>query len=79
MNEYMREDLIKKVENHRGRRSRILDGLKVPRSTYYKWRKSYDESGMGGLTKGKPVAKCVWNKLTPEEETRVLENSPAAS
>jgi putative transposase len=72
MNEYMREDLIKKVEDHRGRRKRILGELNVPRSTYYHWRKSYDESGMDGLSKGKPVARRNWNKLAPEEETRVL-------
>jgi transposase InsO family protein len=73
MNEYQREDLIKKVEDHRGRRQWLLKELQVPRSTYYHWRRSYDEGGIAGVTKGKPVAKRNWNRLMPEEETRVLE------
>jgi putative transposase len=73
MDEYQREDLIKKVENLHGRRKRILNELQVPRSTYYHWRRSYDESGLDGISRGKPVAKRIWNKLSPEEETRVFE------
>ena len=72
MDEYQREDLIKKVEENRGRRSQILKELKVARSTYYQWRKMLDENGMDGLSKRKPVAKRIWNKLTPEEENKVL-------
>jgi transposase-like protein len=37
----MKGDLIEKVESQRGRRSEILQELKIPRSTYYKWRKAY--------------------------------------
>jgi putative transposase len=72
MNEYQREDLIKDVENTPGRRSRLLQELQISRTTYYRWRNSYDESGLDGITKGKPVAKRIWNKLTPEEEVRIL-------
>jgi len=72
MNEHQREDLIKDVEKTPGRRSRLLNELQISRTTYYRWRNSYDESGLDGITKGKPVAKRIWNKLTPEEELRIL-------
>jgi transposase InsO family protein len=72
MDEYQREDLIKDVEKTPGRRSRLLKDLQISRTTYYRWRRSYDENGMDGLSKGKPMAKRIWNKLTPEEAERIL-------
>ncbi|MFH2068186.1 MAG: DDE-type integrase/transposase/recombinase [Candidatus Omnitrophota bacterium] len=73
MNEHMREDLIKKVEGKQGQRSQMLGELKIPRATYYKWRKAYDENGVSGLAKTKPGPKRVWNRLAASEENRVLE------
>ena len=73
MDEYMREDLIKKVEGHGGRRSQMLGELKVPRSTYYHWRRSYDQAGISGLGKIKPVARQIWNRLTTSEANMVIE------
>ncbi len=68
-----KEDLIFRVEAQRGRRSQVLKGLMVPRSTYYKWRKGYRGDGLEGLTKGKPSARRVWNRLRVEEREKVLE------
>ncbi|MFH0797458.1 MAG: helix-turn-helix domain-containing protein [Candidatus Omnitrophota bacterium] len=73
MDEYMREDLIKKVEKQQGRRAQSLAEFKVPSSTYYKWRKAYDEGGIFGLTKTKPGPKRSWNRLTAPEESKVIE------
>ncbi len=73
MDEYMREDLIRKVELEEGRRVRVLADLEIPRSTYYKWRKVYDEDGLPGLAKAKPKARRVWNRLKDDERARVLE------
>lgn len=73
MNEYMREDLIKKVELNQGHRIQLLNGLDIPRSTYYKWRRSYDEDGLSGLAKTKPKARHIWNRLTDKERQRILE------
>jgi len=73
MDEYMREDLIKKMERKQGQRSQILGELKIPRATSYKWRKAYDQGGISGLVKTKPGPKRVWNKLTASEDNRVLE------
>jgi len=73
MDGHDREDLIKKVELFEGHRAEVLDGLGIPRSTYYKWRKTYDEDGMVGLEKTKPKAKRIWNRLHEDEIKRVLE------
>jgi len=55
----MRQDLINKVELKEGHRAQILVDLGIPRSTYYKWRRTYDEDGLPGLAKTKPQAKRV--------------------
>lgn len=72
MDKHAREDLIKKVESRQGRRTEILNELGIPRSTYYKWRKVYNEEGIGGLAKIKPAARRIWNRLTPSETDKVL-------
>jgi len=73
MNEYQREDLIKDVEKTPRGRSRLLNELQVSRTTYYRWRRAYDENGLEGISKGKPMAKRTWNKLTPDEEEQIVE------
>jgi len=73
MDEYMREDLIKKVELREGHRLQMLGDLGIPRSTYYKWRKTYDEDGLSGLARTKPKARHIWNRLTDTERQRILE------
>jgi putative transposase len=73
MDEYQREELIKKVETQIGHRNEVLSDLGIPRSTYYKWRSSYDEGGLPGLTKSKPTVRRVWNRITDDERRKVLE------
>lgn len=73
MNEYQREDLIKKVELREGRKTQVLEDLGIPRSTYYKWRRIFDEDGLPGLAGTKPIARRIWNKLAEDEVRRVLE------
>jgi putative transposase len=73
MDEYQREDLIKKVELKEGHRAQILDDLGIPRSTYYKWRRIYDQDGMPGLARTKPIARRIWNRLAETEVKKVLE------
>jgi len=68
-----RMDLVMKVELRDGQRKHMLRDLGIPRSTYYHWRKVYDRSGVQGLRKMKPTARRVWNRLSADEETRVLE------
>ena len=61
------------MELRKGHRANILDDLEIPRSTYYKWRKEFDDNGLPGLARIKPLAKRVWNRLTKPEINRVLE------
>lgn len=72
MDEYQREDLIKRVELKEGRRAQVLEDLGIPRSTYYKWRKTFDEDGIPGLAGTKPIAKRVWNRLADIEIKKSL-------
>jgi len=73
MDGYQREDLIKKVELKDGHRTKMLDDLGIPRSTYYKWRRTYDDDGMPGLEGIKPIARRIWNRLADTEIKKVLE------
>jgi len=72
MDSTRKEDLIVKIEGQRGRRGKVLDALNIPRSTYYQWRKTYEEEGLAGLIKTKPSARRIWNRITAEEALRVL-------
>ena len=72
MDEYRREELIRQVEAGTRRRTRMLQELGIARSTYYVWRKDYDEGGLAALVRNKPVARRVWNRLQGFEEARVL-------
>jgi transposase InsO family protein len=56
-------DILAKVENQYGRKRKELEELGVPRSTYYRWRQGQNES----KRRVRP-----WNRLTPNEERRVL-------
>jgi transposase InsO family protein len=73
MDGYQREDLIKKVELREGRRVKMLGDLGIPRSTYYKWRRTYDDDGIPGLEGIKPVARRIWNRLAEAEVKKVIE------
>jgi len=50
-----------------------LAQLKVPRSTYYRWRSNFLRRGLPGL-KDLPSNQCrVWNQILPYERDKVLE------
>jgi putative transposase len=55
--------------------SRALAQLGLPRSTYYRWLKRQSE---GRLEDGKGGAPIPWNKLSLEEEARVLAEARAS-
>ena len=40
-----------------------LKKLGLSKSTYYKWLKAYNDSGLKGLEKGTPVSPAVWQRL----------------
>ena len=71
MNGGMKGDLIEEVESQRGHRSKILQQLRIPRSTYYQWRKAYEEEGIEGLEKVRSGGR-IWNRLMRPEVEVVL-------
>jgi putative transposase len=55
-------EIVNHVESQSGRRRKVLMELGIPRSTYYRWRKG----------PGKRERRTPWNRITPNEERRVL-------
>jgi transposase InsO family protein len=55
-------------------KSRALAQLRLPRSTYYRWLKRLSEGRLKDKKGGSPIP---WNKVRPEEETRVLSEARA--
>ncbi len=49
-----------------------LAELGLPRSTYYRWQRRFRQQGEGGLVDRRPQPGTVWNRLTPQEEERIL-------
>ena len=65
--------LISKIRAlKRGEKRRRLEFLKIPESTYYRWRKVLYQEGIDGLLKRERRARIPWNKLLPEEEAEVV-------
>ena len=65
--------LIVKLKNvKRGGKRDALKQLKIPESTYYKWRKVLYEEGVDGLIKREYRSRIPWNKLLPEEEAEIV-------
>lgn len=47
--------------------------INVPRSTFYRWKKRYDQEGRSGLVRKKPVAYNHPRKTSPEVIAKILE------
>lgn len=52
--------------------AKALKEFKVPKATYYKWKKIYDKDGEAGLLKKHPVAYNHPNKIKEEIIEKVL-------
>ena len=62
------------LEYSRGRNiSKVCREFNIPRSTFYNWRKRYDEEGPSGLYRKKPVAHSHPHKTPPEVIEKILE------
>ena len=66
-------EIIRLVENCPDKR-KMLDGLGIPRSTYYGWLKRYRQGGAKGLER-KPRDGPAWNRLTPTERQTVIDQA----
>jgi len=72
MNAKEREDLIKKLEEMGWDKKKAMDELGIPESTYYNWKKCYEEHGLEGLRKQTTAAGRIWNRLLAGEKLEVL-------
>jgi putative transposase len=55
--------ILARVENQSGGKRQALMALGIPKSSYYRWRQGQPDSGN---------RKRPWNRITPEEEDRIL-------
>ena len=56
-------------------RSKALAQLRLPRSTYYRWLKRLSEGRLEDKKGGSPIP---WNKIRPEEESKILAEARAS-
>jgi transposase InsO family protein len=71
MKPIQRAGLIEAMESHGpGRRKRLGD-LSLSPTTYYRWRRRYEEHGTRGL-EHRGRGRAAWNSLTDREEVLVL-------
>jgi transposase InsO family protein len=50
-----------------------LGELDVPRSSFYRWYRTYQEEGYEGLTPKEPQRQRLWNRIPEPERQRVVE------
>jgi putative transposase len=61
--------VLAQVEVLSGHKRQALEELGVPRSTYYRWRQAAPSQGLWLDSVGE---RRPWNRLTPEEDARIL-------
>ena len=66
-------EIIRLVEESELPVSRTLRELEVPRSSFYRWYRSYQEEGYKGLSNNPPNVRRFWNKIPEEEKQDVVE------
>jgi transposase InsO family protein len=65
-------EIIRLVEGSDLPISRTLRQLEVPRSSFYRWYRAYQEHGYDGLT-DTPAEKRIWNRIPDRERKKVVE------
>jgi transposase len=53
--------------------TRTCKEFEIPRSSYYNWKKKYDEGGEGGLVRKKPIPHSFPKQLSQETIDKILE------
>ncbi len=61
-----KSEVLTRVEETRWGKRRLLAQLRVPRSTYYRWRAKERQGNQEW------IARVPWNRLSPPEEATVL-------
>lgn len=70
-------EVIRLVEDSQLSVSRTLEELDVPRSTFYRWVRAYEEQGYDGLEDRAPERERFWNRIPEAERERVVETALA--
>jgi len=68
-----KSEIIHLVEHSSLPVKRMLDELQVPRSTFYRWYKQYQEDGPDGLIDHRPNPRQIWNRIPAEVKQQVVE------
>jgi putative transposase len=75
-------EVIRTVESSLLSVTRTLEELDVPRRTFYRWYRAYEDGGFEALRDRKPGPRQFWNRIPEVERRRVVETAlerPAAS
>jgi putative transposase len=68
-----KSEIIHIVEHSALPVKKTLDELQVPRSTFYRWYKLYQEDGPEGLINHRPNPRQIWNRIPQEVKKQVVE------
>jgi len=66
-------EIIYLVENSNLSIKRTLEELDVPRSTFYRWYRQYQEDGPDGLRDQKPNPRQFWNRIPDPVKEQVVD------
>src|SRR5258707_5165788 len=72
MTEEARQEVLKLLESHRGRKRELLKKLGVAESTYYLGRNQYLNAGAVAPALTRPKSRGGWNRLTAMERETVV-------
>jgi putative transposase len=68
-----RMEIIRLVEESELPVKQTLEELDVPRSTFYRWYKRYQEAGYDGLADRKPNPRQFWNRIPDEMRDHIVQ------
>lgn len=68
-------EIIRLVEDSELSVSRTLAELGVPRSTFYRWYRRYNDEGYEGLSNRPPNVRRFWNRIPDSERRGVVETA----
>jgi len=68
-------EIIRLVEEADLSAKRVLAELDVPRCTFYRWYKRYQEAGYDGLEDAHPQARRHWNRIPDQVRAQVVQTA----
>lgn len=68
-------EMIRLVEEAALPAKRVLAELDIPRSTFYRWYKHYQEAGYDGLEDAQPHTRRHWNRIPDQVREQVVQTA----